>query len=189
MNPRTHARILISYHAGSTHPDRRTYLADARIALCLARGVNMDDIDPASGCDYSRRAYAAARASWVWMVKVHGFSDWHGDGERLADELATWTKHRPDFTAGDDWLADGIEAHRVHYAKIGQSCGRQTCDVHPSADYAELLRMIAEDVAGQNDPPASAPGPGVQDSLFDELPLPQPRTARRRPIADLQLPA
>ena len=71
---------------GARHPDPavradvRAALADARTALCIARGVALDEIDPASGHDLSRAAYEAA-------------FDW-------------WSARRPQYTGGDDWLAE-----------------------------------------------------------------------------------
>lgn len=49
-------------------PDRRTALVDARTALCLARGVDVEDIDLASGHDLSFPAYERARQSWLTLV-------------------------------------------------------------------------------------------------------------------------
>lgn len=88
--------------------DIRTSLADARAALCIAQGVPIEDIDPASGCNLSRAAYERSRASWRWNATMHGLDD---DGlseffARLHDEVfAYWAARRPQFTDGDDWLA------------------------------------------------------------------------------------
>ncbi|WP_329131607.1 hypothetical protein OG552_10655 [Streptomyces sp. NBC_01476] len=160
------AAMMISRYADSADPDRRTSTADARIAYCLARGVDMDDIDPASGYDRSRRAYESVRASWVWNIKMHGFSDFYGDGDRIAAAQASWAAHRPGFTAGDDWLADAEKAHRAYWEQPERSCSNPHCDFHPSDDHAELLRVIAEMEAEDAAGPADL-GPGVQGSLFD----------------------
>lgn len=89
--------------------DGRTSVADARAALCLAQGVPLDEIDPASGHDLTRRAYESVRASWRWNAGMHGLdedgglTDWFA---RVHDEaLAWWAARRPEFTDGDDWLA------------------------------------------------------------------------------------
>ncbi|HEY5835033.1 hypothetical protein [Streptomyces sp.] len=122
------AAALIRHYAGSHAPDQRTSMADARIALCLAAGTDMDDIDPASGYDYSQRAYNSSRQSWIDKVKYHRFSEWY-DREPLNETLANWAAHRPDATAGDDWLAAGIEAHRTYWAGIGRTCNRDSCEL------------------------------------------------------------
>jgi len=96
---------------GARHPDPavradvRAALADARTALCIARGVALDEIDPASGHDLSRAAYENARASWRRHVAMHGFSD---EYDRPAYEAAFdwWSARRPQYTGGDDWLAE-----------------------------------------------------------------------------------
>lgn len=144
---------LIRHYAGSTDPDQRTSMADARIALCLARGVDMDDIDPASGYNRSRDAYDRCRQSWVVNIRDHGLSDLY-EGPALARAIATWTEHRPDFIAGDDWLKAATEAHHTHWSALGRPCPRETCDLHTSE---------------QNAPATDEPGPGVQGSLFPDL--------------------
>lgn len=106
-------------------------MADSRIALCLARGVDPDDIDPASGYDYSRRAYDRVRQSWIWNIKMHGLSDTY-DRPHLDKALANWTTHRPEFTAGDDWLAEGAAAHIAYWAE--HPCNHHgSCDIHERA--------------------------------------------------------
>jgi hypothetical protein len=157
---------LIRYYAFSDDPDRRTSMADSRIAYCLARGVAMDDIDPASGYNYSRRAYDSCRASWVLHIRDNGWSEFYDRPDAGLDRaVATWAQHRPEFLAGDDWLAAGIAAHRERHP--GATCfrGLGRCDFHPSADHAELLRLMAEMEAPAE--PAGL-GSGVQDSRFDE---------------------
>lgn len=126
---------LIRHYADSTDPDQRTSMADARIAFCLARGVAMDDVNPASGYNYSRRAYDRCRQSWVSNIKDHGLSDFY-EGGALRRAIATWTAHRPDFVAGDDWLAAATEAHLAYWSAIGRCCPRATCDLHASGQDA-----------------------------------------------------
>jgi hypothetical protein len=158
------AAALIRHYGTSADTDKRTSLADARIALLIARGVAMDDIDPSMGRDYSRAHYDACRRDWIFLVKMHGFSGFYGGGELLADVLAYWSKSGPGFLAGDDWLADAEKAHRAYWEQDGRTCPNPRCDFHPSDDHAELLRFIAEDEARAE--PADF-GTGVQDSLFD----------------------
>ncbi|WNI19204.1 hypothetical protein [Actinacidiphila sp. ITFR-21] len=158
------ATAMIRHYADSADPDRRTSTADSRIALNIARGVDMNDIDPASGCNYSRAHYDSCRRDWIFMVKMHGFSDFYGGGALLADVLAYWAP-RPEFTAGDDWLADAEKAHRAYWEQDGRSCSNPHCDFHPDADHAELLRIIAEMEAEAAE--SADRGPGVQGSLFD----------------------
>ncbi len=81
----------------------RTSQCDARAALCLAKGVAIEDIDPATGYDHSEQAYERSRASWLLQISDHGATDWLVGGAREAQ--AKWMKRRPDLTAGDDWLA------------------------------------------------------------------------------------
>ena len=120
---------LIRHYAYSTDPDQRTSMSDARIFLCLAKGVDMGDIDPASGYDYSRRAYDRCRHSWVSTIACHGFSRVF-EGPGLTRALANWTAHRPDFIAGDDWLADAEKAHLAFWEQAGRPCNRASCDLH-----------------------------------------------------------
>lgn len=89
--------------------DNRTAMCDARAALCIALGVPLDEIDPASGHDLSRAAYESVRASWRWNTEMHAatedgrFPDWFARAH--AQAVAWWSARRPEFTAGDDWLA------------------------------------------------------------------------------------
>jgi len=82
-------------------PDRRTSLSDLRTALCLEIGVDMADIDPASGYGYSRDAYEHVRSLWKRAFAEAPDSAWL---ERNYREVrADWLAHRPDW--GDDWTA------------------------------------------------------------------------------------
>jgi hypothetical protein len=192
LTPAQRAAAMIRYFACSTDPDKRTSLADARIALCLARGVAMDDIDPSMGYDYSRAAYDESRRSWVLFIRDEGWSDFYDKQGRFdpAPAYDNWSMRRPHFTAGDDWLAAGIAAHRERHP--GPTCSRRggRCDFHPDAEHAALLRSLAKD---NDQAPTTTARLGVQESLFADpapapvaVPIPLPR---RRPIADLQLPA
>lgn len=136
---------LIRHYAYSHDPDKRTSMADARIAYCIARGVALDDIDPTTGYDYSRDAYDSCRHSWVWNIKQHGFSESY-DGAALRRAIANWTAHRPDFIEGDDWLASGRAAHRAHWASSTVTCHfTGDCDICTTDDErAEVEQLEAE---------------------------------------------
>lgn len=103
------ARLLrVASQARSDDPvlraDGRTSVADARAALCVAQGVPLEDIDAASGHDLSRSAYEDVRLSWRRHVEMHGFSEEY-DRPRYENAFTRWAARRPEFTAGDDWLA------------------------------------------------------------------------------------
>lgn len=83
--------------------DRETSLADARIALCVAQGNALDDIDPASGYSLIRESYERVRQSWRNQAKQPGWSE--SLRPALEKALAFWSERRPEFTEGDDWLA------------------------------------------------------------------------------------
>lgn len=84
--------------------DQRTSASDARIALCIASGIALDDIDPSSGHDMSRASYESVRASWRRIVQEHGWSEFF-DRPVYEEVIAWWTERRPEFVDGDDWLA------------------------------------------------------------------------------------
>lgn len=128
--PATSAAALIRHYADSTDPDQHTSMADSRIALCIARGVHLEDIDPSNGYDYSRRSYDTVRASWIQIIREHGWSEQY-DRHGLDRAHANWAAHRPQYAAGDDWLAAGAAAHRALYP--GRTCHRGTCDIHHHA--------------------------------------------------------
>lgn len=109
--------------------DRRTSLADAQIALSVARGVALDDIDSFSGRSMSRHAYDAARHSWISLIKFHGFNDDY-DKQPMNEFLTWWAERRPQYLAGDDWLAAGMTAHREYWQSVGRGCGAPYCEVH-----------------------------------------------------------
>lgn len=86
--------------------DRMTSLADARIALCVAQGNALDDIDSSNGYSLSRESYEHVRQSWRNQAKQPGWSE-HLRPD-LEKAIAFWTERRPEFTEGDDWLGDLI---------------------------------------------------------------------------------
>lgn len=112
---RTQARRLMLHLARSrtgnpvTDADRRTSMCDARIGLCLAVGVAAEDIDPASGFDYSAESYASVRASWRSLAEQHGFSRFY-DGPAYEAVLSAWRARRPDLVVAnwieEKWMRD-----------------------------------------------------------------------------------
>jgi hypothetical protein len=116
--------------------DRRTSLADAQIALSVARGVALNDIDPFSGSSMSRGAYEACRHSWISLIKFHGFNDEY-DQPSLDEFLAWWAKRRPQYLEGDDWLAAGMATHSEYWQGIGHGCGAPYCEVHSESSEGE----------------------------------------------------
>jgi hypothetical protein len=87
-------------------PDRRTTMADLRIALCLEIGIDIDDIAPASGHDHSRSGYESVRSSWQRALADDPGSSWL---ERNYREVrANWLAIRPDWD--DDWLVPDAPA-------------------------------------------------------------------------------
>lgn len=109
--------------------DRLTSMADARIGVCIAAGVAIDDIDPTTGYDYSRRAYGRARASWIDLIRQHGASEFHELCD-IDEVKAKWAAKRPEFVEGDDWLTEALDAHRDFIAELGHPCRRTSCIVH-----------------------------------------------------------
>lgn len=83
--------------------EQRTSMNDARIALCAAMGVDLDDLDPSSGHNLTRAAYESVRESWRWNIQMHGWNEWYE--KNLAEAVAWWHERRPEFVEGDDWLA------------------------------------------------------------------------------------
>jgi hypothetical protein len=98
-----HAIGLLRQVVNAGGPDMPTSRADARIALCIASGVPLDDIDPALGYDISERAYQHVRSLYAREL-----AEWPDSDEvvRYAKEAhASWQRHRPDLAADDDWFA------------------------------------------------------------------------------------
>jgi hypothetical protein len=137
--------------AGDHGPDKVTSMHDARIALCIERGVALDDIDPTTGHDWSRRAYDNVRASWVRTVKDHGLTDGYLQTD-LRDAFAKWAQRRPEFAAGDDWEAAAVAAHRAYWdGEVGRLCsasGCVSCYPLPAEHLAMLAEIAASDAAG-----------------------------------------
>lgn len=113
----------------------------------------MDDIDPASGYDRSRRSYDRVRASWVDLVRQHGASPFF-EVRDIEWARGLWADTRPEFLEGDDWLDAGLDAHREFIAELGRPCRKRDCLVHEPA----LWRLLQEELA------ASAP---TVDELLD----------------------
>lgn len=109
--------------------DRKTSMADARIALCAAQGTALDDIDASSGYSMSRSSYGSVRHSWISSMRYHGFNDEY-DREALDKALAFWAERRPQYLDGDDWLAAGMAAHREYWQSLGRGCGAPYCEAH-----------------------------------------------------------
>lgn len=128
--------------------DQYTSMCDARTALCLSLNGNVDDIDPSSGYSMSRRSYESTRNSWISTIKFHGFSAYY-EQDALDKAFAYWVERRPQYTAGDDWLASGMAAHREYWHGVGRSCNRPTCDEHGD----DITPHAAEDeLAGATNP-------------------------------------
>lgn len=109
--------------------DRRTSLMDARIALCVATGNSLDDIDPSSGNSMSPNSYEATRHSWISLIKFHGFNNEY-DQPPLDEALAWWTERCPQYLNEDDWLAAGMVAHVEYWQGVGHGCGAPYCEMH-----------------------------------------------------------
>jgi hypothetical protein len=92
--------------------DHRTSMSDARIALCAARGVALDDIDPTTGHDISRPAYERSRSEWRRHIEQQGWDVY--TAAQYAEVRARWEARRPEWVADDDWLAGltGVEDAR-----------------------------------------------------------------------------
>lgn len=107
----------------------------------------MDDIDPASGYDYSRRSYDRVRASWVDLVRQHGASPFY-EVRDIESVRERWAEKRPEFLEGDDWLSAGLDEHRNFIAGLGRPCRKPDCLVHEP----ELWRLIQEDTLAASTP-------------------------------------
>jgi hypothetical protein len=81
-------------------------------------------ITPTIAITTSRAAYEIVRASWIDLIRQHGWSEIY-----TRPKLETARTHWPDFTAGDDWVEAGIAEHRAHWADY-DGCGRESCRLH-----------------------------------------------------------
>lgn len=121
-----HPRRVRDYYAHTFKPhgpvewaDQRTSMADAFTALCLYFGVDIDDIDPSDGLDYSRRQYEGVRDSWQNLIEQHGISDWAT--REMTKTFEHWADRRPQFTNGDNWLKLAEQWQLTH---MGRKEGR-----------------------------------------------------------------
>lgn len=107
-------------------PDRRTALADLRIALCLYLGVDPDDIDPASGYNHSLDAYLRVRASWV---REHERSPdwWTWEHSKLA--RASWEQARPQYLVDHPWPEIRVPSYEEELAALGITGTPEAVDV------------------------------------------------------------
>lgn len=78
--------------------------AELRREVCLARGVLPDDIDPGTGHEISRRAYEQVRREWRDLAAGRPLEGHALRGYQAA--RAYWQQRLPEWTDGDDWLAD-----------------------------------------------------------------------------------
>lgn len=99
---KTRAALRLMDAVRGADADRRTSIADARAALCLASGTNPDDISRL-GYDTSDRAYQIARTSWREYAANHWSEDYVRP--KYEEAHALWVRLRPDLATGDDWLA------------------------------------------------------------------------------------
>lgn len=97
MTAATHHYGALVVTADQAAPDARTTLADLRSALCIAHGVDLDDIDPAQGYDMSRRSFDTACLSWRGVLGLS--SERMRTGYERA--RAYWQARRPEWMA--DW--------------------------------------------------------------------------------------
>lgn len=82
--------------------------------------------------DLSRDFYDTVRNSWISKIRYHGFNPVYGQAP-LDKAFAYWAERHPEFTAGDDWLAAGLDAHRTYWQQAGRICNRGTCNEHGDA--------------------------------------------------------
>lgn len=82
-------------------PDRWASLADLRALACIRAGADLDDIDPATGHELTRRAYLVSRASWVEYVATHGLNDYTRPACRAARDY--WAERRPGYLVECPW--------------------------------------------------------------------------------------
>ncbi|MFD8199958.1 hypothetical protein [Streptomyces sp. NPDC059701] len=88
--------------------DLCTSLADARAAVNIAAGLPMEDIDPASGQEYSKRIYLGLRKSWQrsYDRTISRSIGWNLDELRQVAEKARqdFIAKRPGLDDGEPWI-------------------------------------------------------------------------------------
>lgn len=88
--------------------DWRTSLADARTAVVIAIGVDLEDIDPATGKMHNARVYAAHRAGWQRRYDGRVWGKFRGDPDQLIPEAEEarqeFLAKRPDLDDGKPWI-------------------------------------------------------------------------------------
>lgn len=84
--------------------DPRTSLADANIALSIAAGAPLDDIDPANGDNLSHPAYDKQRNWWACWLRDHpaGLDQYTRPSYQAAHGY--WAARRPAYV--HDWPVD-----------------------------------------------------------------------------------
>ncbi|MFE4832963.1 hypothetical protein [Streptomyces sp. NPDC056672] len=97
--------------------------------MCLATGINVDDVDPTDGYNISRRAYESSRRSWVDHMRWDGLSYFYVR-PHLEKVVASWTRRRPQLIEGDDWAAAGASAHLEYWQEHGGRCRSDDCLIH-----------------------------------------------------------
>lgn len=98
-----HAVWLLQRVVGLGGPDMATSRADARIALCIASGIPLEDIDASLGYNRSETSYHDIRGQHVARLREDADNPWYIRDAEAA--YASWKRMRPDLTEGDDWFA------------------------------------------------------------------------------------
>lgn len=80
---------------------RAEALDTARMALCFARGVAIENVDPVHGHDLSRQAYDHVRASWWRLFREEPDSEWAA--RTVREVRANWLRRRPEYVQPGDW--------------------------------------------------------------------------------------
>ncbi|MER7688746.1 hypothetical protein [Streptomyces sp. NPDC097610] len=116
--------------------------------MCLATGVDVDDVDPTDGYDISRRAYESSRRSWVDSMRSSGLSYFYVR-PHLEKAVASWTRRRPHFIEGDDWAAAGASAHLDYWQERGGRCRSDDCLIHDAGRLRFEAGYTSGDGAGE----------------------------------------
>lgn len=83
---------------------RAEALDTARMALCFAAGVAIDDVDPVHGYNLFRAAYDRCRASWWLFLRDDPDSEWAA--RKVVEARAKWLQQRPEYVQPGDWPGD-----------------------------------------------------------------------------------